>query len=270
MKMESFDADSLRRRYSYLDADIAHLDVDGGVVDLPAVTRALTGALGERGVRMIEGVETRSIVPDGASLRVITDAGEHVTRSLVVVAGHGSNDVLSRLPGCTLRVPITRDRPKESKYLVPPADARHRFTADAMPVIAYLDAGIYCHPIVEGLVDAVKIGYYNPPDLPRSSTSIDSIQSFVEQCMPGLGDATVHDVLDVDQCDYVLVADDEFVLGAIPGFTNAYVGVGWRGTGYKVAPWVGRVLADRALQDGAAGDLDRFDPARFDQGEDHR
>ena len=129
-----------------------------------------------------------------------------------------------------------------------------------MPVIAYLDAGIYCHPIVDGLVDAVKIGYYNPPDVPRGTTSIDSIASFVEQCMPGLRDATVRDVEDVDQCDYDLVADDDFVLGAIPGVASAFVGVGWRGTGYKFAPWVGRVLAELALQGGTVYDIARFDP----------
>ena len=91
-----------------------------------------------------------------------------------------------------------------------------------MPVIAYLDTGIYCHPIVDGVVDAVKIGYYNPPDMPRGATSVDSIASFVEQCMPGLRDAEFRDVEDVDQCDYDLVADDDFVLGPIPGVANAY------------------------------------------------
>jgi len=207
-----------------------------------------------------------SIVPDGATIRVVTDAGEFVTRSLVVTAGHGTNEVLSRLPGCGLRVPITKDRPSDAKYLVPPAGARARFTSGAMPVIAYLDAGIYCHPIVEGLVDAVKIGYYNPPDMPRSATTIDSIESFIEQCMPGLSDATARDVEDVDQCDYDLVADDDFVLGAIPGVANAFLGVGWRGTGYKFGPWVGRVLAELALQDGTVYDIARFDPARFDEG----
>src|ERR671926_750126 len=49
LKTESFDGEALRRRFSYLDADLAHLDVDAGVVDLPAVRRALTRALSERG-----------------------------------------------------------------------------------------------------------------------------------------------------------------------------------------------------------------------------
>jgi glycine/D-amino acid oxidase-like deaminating enzyme len=183
-----------------------------------------------------------------------------------VTAGHGTNDVLARLAGCTLRVPLSRDRPSEAKYLVPPPETRDQFTSDAMPVIAYLDAGIYCHPIVDGLVDAVKIGYYHPPDLPRNGTSIHGVADFVAQCMPGLRDAAAHDVEDVDQCDYDMVADDEFVLGPIPGVANAFVGVGWRGTGYKFAPWVGSVLADCALRGDTAYDIARFDPARFEQG----
>jgi sarcosine oxidase len=267
LETESFDAEALRRRFSYLDADVAHLDVDGGVVDVPAVTGALTRALGERGVRTLEGVETSAIEPDGDSFRVITDAGEFLARSLVVAAGHGTNDVLEKLPGCRLRVPVTKDRPSEAKYFFPSAEDRHQFTSGVMPVIAYLDAGIYCHPIVEGLVDAVKVGYYHPPDLPGDRAPIHGIAEFVEQCMPGLLTAEARDVEDVDQCDYDLVADDEFVLGAIPGIAGAYVGVGWRGTGYKFAPWVGRVLAGCALQGGTVYDIGRFDPARFEESE---
>ena len=266
LRTESFDGAALRARFAYLDADMGRLDVDAGVVDLPAVTSALMAALEARGVRVLQGVETMAVQHDGALLRVGTDAAQLATRSLVVTAGHGTNDILARLPDCGLQVPIAKDRPSEAKYFVPPAGARERFTAGAMPVIAYLDTGIYCHPIVDGLVDAVKIGYYNPPDMPRSTTAIDSIQSFVEQCMPGLRDAAVSDVEDVDQCDYDLVADDDFVLGPIPGLANAFVGVGWRGTGYKFAPWVGRVLAELALQGGTVYDIARFDPARFEQG----
>jgi len=266
LRAESFDGAALRERFAYLDADMGRLDVDAGVVDLPAVTSALLAALSARGVRVVEGVETIAVQRDGALLRVGTDAAEWATRSLVVTAGHGTNEILARLPDCGLQVPITKDRPSEAKYFVPPAAARDRFTAGAMPVIAYLDTGIYCHPIVDGLVEAVKIGYYNPPDMPRSTTAVDSIHSFVEQCMPGLRDAAVSDVGDVDQCDYDLVADDDFVLGAIPGLPNAFVGVGWRGTGYKFAPWVGRVLAQLALQGGTVYDIARFDPARFEQG----
>ena len=82
----------------------------------------------------------------------------------------------------------------------------------------------------------------------------------------GPAGAAVRDVEDVDQCDYDLVADDEFVLGPIPDAAGAFVGVGWRGTGYKFAPWVGLVLAELALTGATAYDIARFDPARFHEG----
>ncbi|HKO25874.1 MAG TPA: FAD-binding oxidoreductase, partial [Solirubrobacteraceae bacterium] len=207
--------ESLRARFPYLEADAGYIDVEGGVVNLPAVTGALQRALAERGVRVLEGVDMGAVTRHGREIRVVTDRGEWATRSLVVTAGHGTNDVLGRLDGAVLEVPLTRDRPIEAKYFTPPASVRGQFASDAMPVIAYLDAGIYCHPIIAGLIDKVKIGYYHPPDLPRATTAIDSVMSFVEQCMPTLLDADVSPVDDVDGCDYDLVADDEFVLGAV-------------------------------------------------------
>jgi glycine/D-amino acid oxidase-like deaminating enzyme len=261
MPPQSYRTAEIQQRFPYLRADLADLDPLGGLVNLPAVTAALTAGLAGA-VR--EGVTTTAIATDDDLVRVSTDAGQFVTRSLVITAGHGTNDVLALLPGCTLQIPITKDRPSDARYFVPPADVRHLFTSAVMPVIAYLDTGIYLHPIVEGLVDAVKIGYYNPPDIPRGSTGIDSIGAFVEQCLPGLAGSQITPVGDVDQCDYDLVADDDFVLGAVPGFGNVFVGVGWRGTGYKYSPWVGRVLFELARREGTVYDIARFDPARFD------
>src|SRR3954468_1026602 len=81
---ESLDAEALRRRFPYLDADVGHLEADAGVVDVPAVSRALAGALNDRGVRTLEGVETSEITRDGDAIRVTTGAGAFLTRSLVV------------------------------------------------------------------------------------------------------------------------------------------------------------------------------------------
>jgi glycine/D-amino acid oxidase-like deaminating enzyme len=49
----------------------------------------------------------------------------------------------------------------------------------------------------------------------------------------------------------------------MPGAAGAFVGVGWRGTGYKFAPWVGRVLSQLAVQRGTVYDISRFTPSRF-------
>jgi sarcosine oxidase len=263
MPLEVLDRRQIETRYPYLDADLGHLDPSAGLVDLATVTEALLDTLRNRNVAVHEGVKTGVIHRVGGLLRVQSDHGEFAARSIVVTAGHGTNEVLATIDGATLQVPITKDRPSEAKYFVPPDAERHHYTSDAMPVIAYLDTGVYVHPIVPGVVDAVKVGYYNPPDIPRDRTGVRDIADFVAQVMPGLTSASVSDVLDVDQCDYDLVADDDFVLGAVPDVPNVYVGVGWRGTGYKFAPWIGRVLAQLALQDGTVYDVSRFDPARF-------
>ncbi len=260
---EVLDRRQISTRFGYLSADEAYLDDEAGLVDVAAVTEALLRVLAQRKVAVHEGVEVAAIVDDGDTVRVTTDVGDVTARGLVIAAGHGTNDVLSRLAGCELRIPLTRDRPSEAKYYVPRPAERSTFTADRMPVTAYLDTGIYVHPIVDGVTEAVKIGYYNPPDVPRGTTGIESIAAFVDQCMPGLRTAQVSDVRDVDQCDYDLVGDDEFVLGLVPGHRAVAVGVGWRGTGYKFAPWAGRVLHQLARQQGTVYDVAQFDPARF-------
>ena len=140
------------------------------------------------------------------------------------------------------------------------------FTSDALPVFAYLDVGIYGHPIYSGRTPGVKIGFYNPPDATIVHSHIHDIAGVVEECMPALRDAKAIDVTDVDQCFYDLVADDNFILGALPGFPDIAVGVGWRGTGYKYAPRVGQTLMQLTLQGGQEEvdyDISRFTPQRF-------
>ena len=215
----------------------------------------------------MENCEPRGITQVGRDLGGShRSAGPVESDVLVVTAGLGTNDVLELVPGCQVRFPLSPDRPTQSKYFIPPAESRAMFTETAMPVFAYLDIGIYGHPVYDGKTPGVKIGFYNPPDVARTPSRIGSVEEFVAECIPGLRDAEVVDVAaasGVDTCWYDLVADDEFILGAVPGAEGLYTGVGWRGTGYKFAPWVGLVLAQLALQRGTVYDIRRFTPARF-------
>ena len=266
LRTESFDGAALRDRFD-LDADMGRLDVDAGVVDLPAVTAALTRALAERGVQVVQEVETLAIERDRAAIRVTTDAGDFVTRSLVVTAGHGTNEVLAKLPDCALQVPITKDRPSEAKYFVPPGRGARSLhgggdAGDRLPGHRHLlpsDRRRARRRREDRLLQPARHaaqhhGDRQHPELrraaacpgcatPRSATSRTSTS------------ATTTSSPTTTSCS-----------GPIPGLANAFVGVGWRGTGYKFAPWVGRVLAELALQGGTVYDIARFDPARFEQG----
>jgi glycine/D-amino acid oxidase-like deaminating enzyme len=263
---EAFSGPQLRDRFPQFDADGGWLVVDAGFADLAAVTQALREGLRARGVEVAENREPRGITRSGRTWTVHTDAGPVESDVLVVTAGLGTNDILGLVPGCSVRFPLSPDRPVQSKYFIPAAGSRAMFTETAMPVFAYLDIGIYGHPVYEGKTPGVKIGFYNPPGVARTASRIGSVEEFVAECMPGLRDAEVVDVATasgVDTCWYDLVADDEFILGAVPGPDGLYTGVGWRGTGYKFAPWVGLVLAQLALQQGTGYDIRRFSPGRF-------
>jgi hypothetical protein len=57
--------------------------------------------------------------------------------------------------------------------------------------------------------------------------------------MPTLRGATVVDVAEASGaggCFYDLAADDEFIVGPVPGRASVFTGVGWRGTGHKFVP----------------------------------
>jgi glycine/D-amino acid oxidase-like deaminating enzyme len=265
LRREVLSRARLRERFPQFDADGGWLDVEAGFADLAAVTRALRKALRVRGVTLAENTEPQAITRRDQAWVVAADGGPVESDALVITAGMGTNDVLGLVPGCSARFPLRPDRPSQSKYFIPPASSRHMFTESVMPVFGYLDIGIYGHPLYDGKTPGVKIGFYNPPGVTRTPSRIGSVEDFVAECLPGLRGAEVVDVAasGVDTCWYDLVADDEFILGAVPGTDDVFTGVGWRGTGYKFAPWVGKVLAQLAVQRGTVYDIGRFTPARF-------
>ena len=263
LKAQAFTRDGLRARFPQFDADLGRLDVEAGFLYVPPITAALLGRLRAAAVTIEENTVVHRIRRQHGLITIDTSAGDRVAERLVLTAGLGTNELLARTDGCDLRLPLRPDRPSESKYLIPPPAKRAMFTPSRLPVFAYLDVGIYGHPMLEGRTPGVKIGYYNPPDVRRQVTSITSVQSFVAECMPELADARVVDVEGADQCSYDLVADDNFILGAIPGLPGGAVGTGWRGTGYKFAPLIGRTLMELVFENATVEDISRFAPERF-------
>jgi len=270
LRCEALSGRELASRYPQFTADAGWLDVDAGYADVPVVTQVMTTALRARGVTIAEGTQISSIRRDTGGWQVATGAGTVESDAVIIAAGLGTNGLLDLLPGCGIRFPLSPDRPVQSKYFIPRPEYRDQFTESVLPVFAYLDVGIYGHPILDGRTPGVKIGFYHPPDVQPVPSPVGSVEDFVAYCMPALRDAAVADVAvasGVDTCAYDLVADDEFILGPVPGAARLCVGVGWRGTGYKFAPWAGLVLAQLALWQHTDYDIERFRPDRFASGE---
>jgi glycine/D-amino acid oxidase-like deaminating enzyme len=262
-KAEALDRGALQRRFPQFDADLGRLDVEAGYLLIPPITRAVLLALSRQNVTIHEDVIVERVAERGGHVITTTNQGEWESGSVVIAVGAGTNDLLALVDGCDTRFPLRFERPTQSMYLIPPPEKRAQFIAPTLPVFAYLDIGVYGHPMVPNITPGVKIGYFDPGDVPQAETFIRDIRGFVDECMPALRDATAVDVKDVDQCSYDLVADDNFILGSLPSFSRIHVGVGWRGTGYKFSPAIGRTLMQLALGGQTEYEVTRFSPARF-------
>src|SRR6185437_16087389 len=135
----------------------------------------------------------------------------------------------------------TYSRPQR-KYYYPPKSIADNFLPENFPVFAYTDVGIYGHPIFDKKKNAVKVAYFVPVDIPKDEEKIKCVEDFVDACMPMLKNVPSEEITDADNCWYDTVVDDDFILGKLPKFNNILIGTGWRGTGYKFAPLVGKIL----------------------------
>jgi len=255
--VKRYDRAGLREAFPHFDADLGCLDVEAGMMNLVAVRRFALKELAARGVQIVENVAVQAITPG----RVETSAGLFEADAVVITAGMWTNDVLKLVPGA-VQLSTTLQTP-DWRYFKPPAGQEELYSSPRMPVFAYLDVGIYGHPIVPGLTPGVKVGFYHPPDLraQKASLPINCPEDFIKLCMPGFTEVTPVEADFTEGCSYDLVSDDNFVIG--PVAERIYMGAGWRGTGYKFAPLIGKILSQLALQEGTVYDIQKFSPGRF-------
>ncbi|HSW96831.1 MAG TPA: FAD-dependent oxidoreductase [Candidatus Saccharimonadales bacterium] len=262
-KTKKFNKETLQQAFPQFAADIATLDTQAGFLFLPIITTLLVRLLKQNNVTIIENVDIQSIEESSRNVCISTNTTTYLTEKLVITAGIWENDILRNIKNCTTILPISKDRPQECKYIYPQEKDRSLFMPDTFPVFAYLDVGIYGHPIFDKR-GAIKIGYYNPPDVTRKeNTKIQNINDFIRECLPLLKNAREEEVMDADQCSYDLVSDDNFILGKLQNFQHIFIGTGWRGTGYKFAPLIGKILMQLSLQGNTIYDINRFTPNRF-------
>ena len=97
----------------------------------------------------------------------------------------------------------------------------------------------------------------------KDAQKIKCVEDFVKECLPILKDVPSEEIADADNCWYDTVVDDDFIMGKLSTFKNIIIGTGWRGTGYKFAPLVGKILSQLALQNGTIYDVKQFATERF-------
>src|ERR1700730_13461086 len=128
LKTEAVVPDELRGRSPQFDVDLGRLDVEAGFLHVPPITSALLARLQAAKVAIEEHSVVNRISRRNGLIAIDTAAGERVAKRLVLTAGLGTNELLARIDGCDLRLPLRPDRPSEAKDLIPPPAKRGMFT----------------------------------------------------------------------------------------------------------------------------------------------
>ncbi|XP_042231365.1 peroxisomal sarcosine oxidase-like isoform X2 [Homarus americanus] len=94
------------------------------------------------------------------------------------------------------------------------------------------------------------------PDL---SLLREQVVAYFTKYFPVLGDKPV----DEELCWYTITPDEEFILDCHPQHNNIVYAVGFSGTGFKLAPTIGNILAAKVLGQHHGFDLSPFTSDRF-------
>jgi len=250
---------------------VLHETTTAGRLHADRAVAALQRRAVAHGADVRHGTPVRHLEREGDGVRVVTQHGEVVARSLVVAVGAWSAGLVAPLldgpdarGGATLPLVVTQEQPA---HFAPrdPAVPWPSFTHDPGPDAGY-PSGVY------GLAsaDGVKVGFHavgprvdpDRRDRTPEPTQLEALRDYVRRWVPG---ADPDDLAPVS-CTYTTTPDHDFVLDRRG---PVVVAAGFSGHGFKFAPAVGRVLAD--LADEARGepaapvrpDLTRFALARF-------
>jgi glycine/D-amino acid oxidase-like deaminating enzyme len=261
-KQLSFDRSDLLKKFPQFDIDMARLDTNGGLLLVEEINTFILKELKKKKVTIIENVNVLSIAEEKNGVSVKTDTQTFSANKIVLTPGKGTNDLLQLIENNKQTFPITYSRPQR-KYYYPPKKIFNSFLPKNFPVFAYTDVGIYGHPIFDVKKGAIKIAYFVPVGIKKDDDKIKSVEDFVKECMPILKDVPSAEITDADNCWYDTVVDDDFIIGKLPTFNNIIVGTGWRGTGYKYAPLIGKILSQLAIQGETVYDIKQFATDRF-------
>ncbi|MEK7188808.1 MAG: FAD-dependent oxidoreductase [Patescibacteria group bacterium] len=264
-KVKKFNKLELNRAFPQFDADFAVLDIEAGFLYAPVIMKFLTSELRRKGVKVIENIKISTIKTANKSLTVNTNRGIFTAKKLVITAGNGTNKILNKIKNVkAFQLPITLIKPPKSKYFQPANKISNLFMSEKLPVFAYLDVGIYGHPIYKGKTPGVKIGFFKPGGFTSNpKIKINNQEGFIGQCLPGLQSAKRVKNPDIEKCCYDMTSDNNFIVGKLTNIKNVFVGAGFCGTGFKFAPLIGKVLSELAFNGKTKYDISKLAPERF-------
>lgn len=207
-------------------------------------------------------VETVRAGRNGTGVEVTTQAGDSLSADrLLITAGPWTGPLLAQL-GVQAPLVVTR---QPYVHLQPARNAAD-FEIGRFPVWIDAAANAYGFPRL-GDVPGVKIGIHNlgetttPETVDRAVREEDRtiVRRYAAMRFPWLSAEVVYEKV----CLYTNTPDEDFIVDAVPGLSDAFVISGCSGHGFKFTPLLGRIAADLVAEVPVPYDLSRFRLARF-------
>ena len=227
------------------DAALIGFEPDAGFADPYLVASAFARSARRRGAKILEGVEVQRLLHDrGRVTGVETSQGRFVGDTVISAQNIWARDI-ERWTG--IASPVTAER-----HSVLALEGPHAYSFE-MPV--YKDLGsagmLYCRSYggTQMLVSEGIAGEVLPaPDNEQGEITMDYVLEVGAQVAERFPSYESAGLASSWTGVYDVTPDWNPVLGRVPGLRGLVVGYGFSGHGFKLSPWVGRVLAQEALR----------------------
>src|SRR5262245_11140364 len=245
------------------DEVVAAWEPEAGYVDPCRTVGAFGAEAARRGVDIVLGCEVTGIQVEGdaGARRVVgveTSAGRTATRQVVAATGPRAGRLLA---GLGVDVPLEVVRPKQA-FLRPPTDF-----GDDHPIVADLPNEVYYKP--ESIGTRVGLIAYDDdervdPDAYDEGIDLPFMQSARERVQRRLPAYARAVLWGGGSALYTITPDGQAAIGPLTGLEGFVLVTGFSGHGFKLAPAVGKGVAEMIVNGHSRSlDADFFDPERF-------
>lgn len=262
IKYDILTPGDLRDRYPMLSLPpdyVGVFDYSGGVLRADTALRAFQTLFVKHGGELRDGEEVTGILP-GSDVTIVTSQGEYRARKVVLTLGPWAPKFLPKLginlPLETVLILVLYWKEKKDG----------EFSAGRFPAFRNIreNGGVYALPSLEYPGHA-KVCYHDGPetdpdsrDMADTGRILSTMKSYVREHLPSLQDTPSI----VEPCMYTNTPDKQFILDRHPIHRNIIIGAGFSGHGFKLAPVVGKILSELAMDKTPSYDLI---PCRMDR-----
>jgi monomeric sarcosine oxidase len=251
---ELLDVAALGERWPQLsvpDGTMGLFQSRGAIVPAGPGTAAMQRLARAHGAVLRDETPVTRLRDRGAEgVEVLAGDTTYLCRSVVVCADAWTNDVLA---GLGVSIPLTMTLEQVTYFAPPDLTA---FEPGRLPLWIWMDEPcFYGFPAYgEATVKAAQDcgGPVADPDdrtFDPDQEMADRLGAHMSAMLPGSGPA-VRSL----RCQYTLTPDRDFVIDAVPGHPNVWVGLG-AAHGFKFAPTFGRILAELAATGSTRSDV---------------